>query len=487
MCIIGLCTSCRQANTLDKQAAALSDGLENSLVYINVSVSHYDGFQPWKLSPAADTFCFGTAVGPYEILTIAEPLADASVIQVNVSGKNEFVPAKIKTIDYNLNLCLLEIAHDAVDHPLQPINFTADFKKGMELVGNWLSTDGTAKTSRGYLDRASILSCPTSYQRTLAFVASNTSRQTSRGELYTHNGKAIGIAYTSTDKDVVLIPSETILRFLNQTNKTGYIGFGTPGYEADNLLDPSVRKYLKMNEDMKDGNYVSYVYSHGTGSEILKIGDVVLAIDEHPLNAYGRYKHPLYEETSYEHLIQKHAVGEPVKFTVWREGKEIELQTTAGCFDSSQMLVPCQEYDRQPEYMVTGGYVFQKLTRDYLQLWGDNWPGKAPPHLYHYYRDLSMKPTDKRKDIVILSFVLPAPINLGYQNLGRAVVKTVNGVEINKMSDLITAFNTDNGSPFHVIEFEMENPTLVIPKTNLQQIDQTIFQLYGIQKPINIY
>lgn len=487
MVSIGLCGSCRQAEKTNAGQQGLSKSLENSLVNIDISAASYDGFQPWKLSQANRLSCYGTAVGPYEIVTVAEPFANASVIQIKVHGSNQYISAAIKAIDYDINLCILKVNKDSIDHPLLPVTFGEEFKKSMELVGNWLSQDGTAKTSRGFMDRAVVLPSPTSYQRTLAFIVSNTSRQTSGGELYTYNSNPIGISFSSTEKDVFLIPGETIARFIHQSSNIGYIGFGTPGFETYDLLDPSVRNYLKMPEDMKDGSYVSYVYSYGTGSDVLAFGDVLLAIDGNPLNAYGRYGHPDYEDISYEHLIQKHKLGEPIFFTVWRDGEKIELESKTSRFDSKQMLVPYQEYDMQPEYMVIGGYVFQKLTRDYLQLWGDNWSGKAPPHLYHYYRDLSLKPTKQRKEIILLSFVLPSPINLGYQNIGRIVVKTFNGVEIQEMSDLISAVDAQPESPFHVVEFEMDSPTLVIPKENIEQVDAQINQLYGIQKPVNIY
>ncbi len=483
---IGLCSSCRHADSAASSPPALSGSWENSLVYIEISIARYDGFQPWKLSQSFSVSCFGTAVGPREILTIAEPLADASLIRVKCFGGNEFVPAEIKCIDYDINLCLLTINDESNNPELKAVSFSEDFKKGMELVGNWLAPDGTTKTSRGFLDRALALPCPTSYQRTLAFVVSNPSRQTSSGELYTHNKKGIGIAYSAADKDNFLIPAETILRFLKYTDNNSYAGFGTPGYESYDLLDPSVRKYLKMPEDMKEGNYVSSVYSQGTGSGVLQVGDVVLAINNKPINAYGRYKHPEYEETACEHLIQRQELGQPISFTVWRNGEKVQLETQTSRFDPKEMLVPYQEYDRQPEYMALGGYVFQKLTRDYLRLWGDNWPGKAPPHLFQYDRNLAMKPSEDRKDIVVLSFVLPAPINLGYQNLGRIVVKTFNGLEIRQMSDLLTAVSENPESPFHVVEFEMDYPTLIIPKQNLDQIDQAIAQIYGIQKTVNI-
>jgi len=361
------------------------------------------------------------------------------------------------------------------------------FIKGTELKGKWLSSNGTIKSSRAVTDRAIVPPCPTSYWNSLSLVLSNASRSSSRGELFMINDQGFGIAYASVDNEVFVIPAETISRFLEKSNIYRHNGFSTPGYKTYNLIDPDVRNYLKMPEDMKEGNYVSKVFSFGTGSDVLQEFDVILAIDEIPLNAFGRYKHTMYEDISYEHLIQKYPVGEPITFTVWRDGREIQLEGITSRFDSAQMMVPYQEYDRQPEYMVTGGYVFQKLTRNYLQLWGDNWQGKAPPHPFHYYRDLATMTTEDRKEVVVLSFVLPDQINLGYKDLGRVIVKTVNGVEIREMEDLLTAFNSDNQSPFHIIEFELNYPTLVIPKENLQATDLKINQRYGIQNPVNIY
>jgi hypothetical protein len=481
-----LSLSCARSRSV-QTSGELSATFDKSLVYINASIDQYDGFQPWKRSPSADSVCYGTAVGPCQILTIAEPLANASLVQIKIHSSGQFIPAAIKVIDYDLNLCLLEISADSISTPLQTVIFTEEFKKGTELQGRWLSSDAAVKTSRGFLDRAMVLPSPTSYQRTLSFVVSNVSRQTSRGELYTSDGQAIGIAYSSSEQDVFLIPGEKILQFLKQANHKEYIGYGTTGFNYFEFLDPTVRKYLKMPEDMKDGCLVSSVYSKGTGSESLKFNDVLLEIDGYPINAFGRYQHPLYGEISFEHLLQRHVVGEPINFVVWRDGKRLELSAKSQRFESSEMLVPYQQYDKQPEYMVLGGYVFQKLTRNYLRLWGDNWSGKVPPHLLHYYRDLSLKSDEKRKDIVILSFVLPSEINLGYQNLGRIVVKTFNGMETNKISDLIKAQNLFPDSPFHVIEFEQEYPTLVIPKEKLSQTNQAIAELYGIQKTENIY
>jgi hypothetical protein len=146
------------------------------------------------------------------------------------------------------------------------------------------------------------------------------------------------------------------------------------------------------------------------------------------------------------------------------------------------MLVPYYEYDQQGQYVVVGGFVLQKLTRKYLAAWGSNWQGKADPHLYHYFREMAFKPSDERHDIVILNLVLPAEINLGYQSLLQLVVTKYNGMPIRSIEDIIAAQKLDPQGKFDVIEFENNNPTVVIPRDQLPQADALIAQRYNIEQ-----
>ena len=117
-----------------------------------------------------------------------------------------------------------------------------------------------------------------------------------------------------------------------------------------------------------------------------------LAVDGAELDAYGRFSHPTFKEISFHHLITTKAVGEAFKFTIWRDGRQEELDLEARNFKASEMLVPYHEYDRQPEYVITAGYVLQRLTRAYLAAWGERWSGKVSPQLYQHYRNLAFKP-----------------------------------------------------------------------------------------------
>jgi len=237
---------------------------------------------------------------------------------------------------------------------------------------------------------------------------------------------------------------------------------------------------------MKNGVLVTDVYNLGTGCDSLKSSDVILAIDGKELDAYGKFLHSAYDRISFHHLITCHKIGDDIAFDIWRDGARQQLGVRAKNFDVGQMLVPGYEYGRQPEYVVTGGFVFQKLTRPYLTNWGKDWTGKVTPHLFHYLRDMAFKPTVQRREIVILSYCLPAQINLGYTDVAQLVVSSFNGMPISRISDIVKAQKLNPDSKYDVVEFELDNPTVVIPRYQLSQTDAAIATNYGIRKLVNI-
>jgi hypothetical protein len=59
----------------------LSEPMKESLVYLDISSSSYDLSQPWNQLPISKKSGYGCAVGPYEVLTIAENVANATYVQ----------------------------------------------------------------------------------------------------------------------------------------------------------------------------------------------------------------------------------------------------------------------------------------------------------------------------------------------------------------------------------------------------------------------
>ncbi|OQY07684.1 MAG: hypothetical protein B6I25_01080 [Planctomycetales bacterium 4572_13] len=472
-------TSCF-ADTVD-----LTEKMKPSLVYLEVSTSSYDLSQPWKQTPIAKNGGYGCAVGPYEILTTAEVVADATLIQVMRYGKNARLGATVKAVDYECNLCLLTLDKDAADTPLIPLSFEKLYPKGKQLTTYWLSSGNHLTTARSTLDRAQMKRSFVSFVNNLTFFVTNVSRPFGDGQICCYGENVIGIAGWGTDSESGIIPSETISRFLTYCNKKSYVGFATAGFVASTLLDPARRKYLNIPDNIEYGIYVSDVFTIGTGSSELKTGDVILSIKGQKLNAYGRYEHPEYKRISFHHILSQTPNGDIIPFEIVRDGKITTLDITARSIKSDNMLVPYYTYGKQPEFMVVGGYIFQKLNRDYLTMWGSNSGDKAPPHFYHYKRDFAFKPSKERRDIVILSFVFPAEINLGYQKISQLVVDSVNDTKVTSMKNFVNLVNeTENESI--KITFEMDSPTLIIPKYELALANMQIAKSYGVTKMVHL-
>ena len=460
----------------------LTESMKESLVYIEVSCVSWEQIQPWRQTAVTTVGSYACAVSSYEVLAPARPFANAVSVRARRYAQNEYIPATIKVIDYEYNLCLIELDKSALKPALKPIVFSDKYFKGKDLRAYWLSSGGHLTTARATLDRADVLFSNISYSKTLQYVLTNPSRSTGSGEVYCLDEDPIGIACWSSETEAGLIPAESIHRFLTESRAETYNGFGSPGFETTNLLDPAIRKFLKMPDEMRHGIYVSSVYTMGTGSSELTSGDVILAINKQTLNPYGRYLDDRYDRIGHEHLINKQHAGDKIVFDVWRSGKEESVEVSIRAIKTSEMLVPYYEYDRRPEYLVLGGFVFQKLTRDYMAMWGDGWQGKVPPHLYQYYQKMAFKPASERSDIVLLSYVLPTEMNIGYQQLGRLIVKSFNGKKIGSLRQVIEALTSDPESPFHVVEFELDSPSVVISKAQLQTANQQIMQLYGISQ-----
>jgi hypothetical protein len=465
----------------------MTEAMKQSLVYLKTYFYGYEQHQPWKHLNITESWACACAVGQYQVLTTAANVANIASIKARRYAQNEFISAKIKIVDYESNLCLVELDPNEMAEPLKPLKFTEDYQKGAEVGFYWLSSDGDLYNGRGYLDRAKVEKTSISYEKQLEYVVANISQRTGIGQLYCVGSEPIGIScWSNKEKEAGLIPAELINAFLAEAAKDKYKGFGAVGFQTSELLDPTMRSYLKMPPSLKTGVYVTDVYTLGTASDILKEADVLLAIDGVTIDSQGQFVHPKYDRLAFHHLITSKAVGETIACDLWRDGNEIQLQTSVKNFKASEMLVPYHQFDQQPEYVITAGFLLQKLTLPYMAEWGEDWEGKVSPHLYHYYRDLAFKPTDQRRDIVILSYVLPANINLGYNTLRQIVVKKFNGMTISSIADILTAQKLNPDSRYDVIEFELDNPLVVIDRRQLPAADALISRNYGISKLVNI-
>lgn len=140
------------------------------------------------------------------------------------------------------------------------------------------------------------------------------------------------------------------------------------------------------------------------------------------------------------------------------------------------VLVPLDQYDVKPSYYIWGGLVFCPLTTDLLKICGANWRNDAPKDLVSM---LDRNYTDDRIDeVVLLTRVLAADLNRGYQDMATKVVKTVNGKQIHNLKELVKIVETAQ-TPF--VSFEDQLGTrIVMDRARVQKEQGDILKTYGV-------
>jgi len=144
--------------------------------------------------------------------------------------------------------------------------------------------------------------------------------------------------------------------------------------------------------------------------------------------------------------------------------------------------VPMATYDQDPDFLIVGGLVFQPLTDSYLKSWGNDWKRRAPFRLSYFRNEPSTK---DRPGLVLLSQVLPDPYNIGYQDQKGLVVDKVNGLRINRLSDLREALDKPvSGS--QIIEFVQSDSLrkMVLAAGDAErEATARVLKRYGINEP----
>lgn len=433
-----------------------------SLLRVNCTNQSFNFFNPWLKKNPFSRRGLGTVIEGGRILVTAELVANATFIELEKSTDASKSSATVEAIDHSCNLAVLRandpfFIKDMVPVPLAPPPALGDTVDVLQLEPN-----GDIARTTGEVTTIAVSGYPMDGLGLLLYRIHVPLQQ--REGSYTipavRNGALAGILmrYNSSSQsaDVASIP--VIHRFLSRADSSPHPGTPRVGISFAPLRDPQLRRYLGLKNP--GGIYISEVVPHSSAANAgLREGDVILAINGHPLDHDGNYLDPDFGRILFSHLTNTATPhGDNATFTIFRDGNTSDIPVTMTAPDPSHMVSESLIADRQPPYLVLGGLVFVELSRPYLMEWGPDWRNSAPRRLVHYDAFQNELPADRGK-IIVLAQVLPAPDTLGYEDLSNLVVTRLNNQPVRSLHDLSQAAQSPLDG-FHRIEFE-EDPKLI--------------------------
>jgi len=456
--------------------------LSRSVIRVHSTRQEWNAAQPWEKLPPARRRSLGAVVGRYQVLTTAEMVADATLIELETSNGLHLAPASILAVDFAANLALLTVADEKdaealfaglepakLADPL-PLDAQVDIVQvednGNTLVtaGNLLGVDVTAPYLPGefflaYRVKASMQTAASSF--TLPAFS---------------GGRFAGIlnTYDSEDQVCEIMPSSVIQLFLEDAADGAYAGFPSLGVSVSTTDDPHFRRWLKLPDD-GGGIYLSKIRKDGPAAKAgAKEGDVLMSIDGSEIDRLGYFDHPVFGRLFWSHLVKgSRPHGTEIRLGILRDGDAMEIKATLEHLDSDDELVPVHIHGRAPRYLVKGGFIFQELTIPLLSAFGDEWRDEAPLTLIDPLENPDLY-RDRMDRVVVVTGVIPTPATLGYEALRNLIVTEVNGKAVRDMASLFSAFKEPQGNGSHQVRFDGQDFPIYLDAATSDLVDSEL-------------
>ncbi|HEY5036245.1 MAG TPA: PDZ domain-containing protein, partial [Chthoniobacterales bacterium] len=295
------------------------------------------------------------------------------------------------------------------------------------------------------------------------------------------NGKVVGVAFQGYSGDVAqgvayMIPTPVIRRFLKDIEDGHYDRYVDLGITYSKLQNAAQRHYLGL-QDNDRGILVDTVIDAGPCGKFLKSGDVLLSIDGHAIasDAFVEFEG---ERVQMPEVVERKFKGDKVKLDFLRDHKPMTVEVTLGSV--WPYFMQGHSYDIRPRFVLYGGLLFQPMSLDLLEAYRIN--DLRVRHFFDFF--ISDQIYLQHPEVIILTNILPDPINSYLMPYRDSIVDEINGKKIGTLQDLARTF--EQPTDRFVIKMVGDGPPLVLDAKQVEAARERIKTRYNVFSEQNL-
>src|SRR5437879_2174848 len=457
--------------------------VQKSLVRITATAVEPDYRAPWNAGGLQRGVGAGFVISGNRILTNAHVVANSRYLTVERDGDPNKYPATVQFIANDCDLALITVPAPDFFKNMLPLKFGAipALESTVSAYGYPIGGERMSVTT-GIISRIDFqLYTHSSIDQHLAIQISAQINPGNSGGPVMQNAKVVGVAFQGYSGDVAqgvayMVPTPVISRFLKDVSDGRYDGYVDLGITYGKLQNPAQRKFLGLKDDGR-GVLVETVVAAGPCAKILRPGDVLLAIDNHPIASDGNVELEG-ERVEMPEVVERKFKHDSVKFDIWRD-----KQSTSGSVQLDTVppyLMQSHKYDVRPRYVVYGGLLFQPLTLDLLEAYQPT--DLRLRHFFDFYviDQLYLE----HPDVIVLTNILPDPINTYLAPYRGQIVDQINGKKIHTLEEL-TKVLAEPADRF-VIDMIGDGPPLVLDPKQIEAARERIRMRYNVVREQNL-
>lgn len=439
----------------------------DAVVKVYCSHTEPDFSLPWQRNRQVSSTSTGFALPGRRLLTNAHSVEYSTQVKVKRRGDDQRFVAHVEAYGAECDLALLRVDDDRFWAGLSPLNFgpLPRLQDEAFVVGYPVGGD-TLSITAGVVSRIEVTNYLHGQVDLLGVqIDAAINSGNSGGPVFDATGDCVGVAFQSMAGDADaenigwVIPTPVIAHFLADVERNGaYTGFPQLGIDFQRLEAPALRGMLRMQPHHK-GILVRRVVPTSASAAVIRPGDVLLQFDGENIGLDGTVPFRTGERVSFSYLVTQKFVGEPVEVLLLRDGAEIRCELA---LSQPAPLIPPHLGGRTPSYLVVAGLVFTPASEPFLEAeYGEEYLFEASVRLLS--RLFYTLPQVEGQQTVVLSQVLAADVNTGYEGVSNVEVLRFNGVEILTIQQL--ALLVEGCDASHMV-FELADDALIVLETD---------------------
>lgn len=448
------------------------DVIKDAVVHVYVVKHSYNALSPWNSNTQKGSGS-GLIIKGGLILTNAHVAADATFLEVQRHGETKRYEAEVVYISHEADLALLRTKEATTFNDVQPLELGDLPQTQQEVEVYGFPIGGTTLSiTRGVVSRIEKQNYAHTDENLIAVQIDAAINFGNSGGPVISNGKVVGVAMQSgffTENIGYMIPTPIIQHFLKDVEDGKTEGFGFPGFLVQSMENPAMRRKYSVDDD-QTGVLTHKIYPNSPADGIMKVGDIITKIDGHPIQNNGTVEFRHGEYLNYTHWIDLHQLGDEMKLSIIRDDQPMDITLKLDRPGKEFLLVKPNQFDKQPTYYIYGGFVFMPLNHDIL--------GSMDPVPSALAALAQEAPSEDRKEVILMTQVLPADINKDYHHDNNLIIQKVNGEAIPDFKTFYEKMQAVD-TPFVVLETD-DGYQVVIDRTEAANKQPSILARYGI-------
>ncbi len=457
--------------------------IQNSLVRITATEVEADYRAPWNSGAIQRGIGAGFVIDGNRIMTNAHVVSNSRYLTVEREGDPNKYPASVQFVAHDCDLALLKVNAPNFFKNMTPLTFGGipELESTVSAYGYPIGGERMSVTA-GIVSRIDFQTYTHSaIDQHLAIQISAQINPGNSGGPVMQNGKVVGVAFQGYSGDVAqgvayMIPTPVIQRFLKDVSDGHYDRYVDLGLSYFRLQNPAQRRYLGLKDDGR-GVLVGTVVSASSAAKSVKSGDVLVAIDDHPIGA-DSFVELQGERVEMPEVVERKFKGDVVKLDLIRDKQPMTVSVQLGTV--WPYFLQGHAYDVRPRYVLYAGLLFQPLSLDLLEAYQ-----AADLRLRHYFDYfISEEIFAQHPEVIVLTNILADPINTYLAPYRGSIVDEINDKKVRTLKDLaaILAEPTDR----FVVRMIGDGPPLVLDRAAVEAARDRIKTRYNVVAEQNL-